>query len=401
MISIARGLIALVVILLAGIAMSSDRKKIDYKHILLMLGIQIILTFFLLGTSVGISIITGVSGFFGWLLEQAGAGTDFVFGGVVLEEGVTVFFFHVLLPIILINALIGILNYTNILPFITKWLGKGLNKITGSGELESFNAISSSILANNALLTIKEVIPKLSRKQLFTVCLSATSAAAATSFGAYMELIEGNLVVVAVILNIFSALILNKLVNPYDPDEGSLEESVDDLSEEDSPKDKEPFFSMLSDHLQEGFQIVVSVMVIVFGFISLLSMLDSIFELALNISFTEILGYIFAPIAYIMGIPSGDVVDAGSVMATKLITNEFAAIGYLVEVETVLSAKTYAMLSTYVISFANFGTMGILTGVLGGIDKNQKNVLSKDLMKLLTVATLASMLTAAVTGFFY
>lgn len=165
---------------------------------------------------------------------------------------------------------------------------------------------------------------------------------------------------------------MNKIVNPYDPDESSLEESIDDLSEEDSPKDKEPFFSMLSDHLQEGFQIVVSVMVIVFGFISLLAMLDSIFELALNISFTEILGYIFAPIAYIIGVPSADIVDAGSVMATKLITNEFAAIGSLVEVEATLTAKTYAMLSTYVISFANFGTMGILTGIVGGIDQKQK-----------------------------
>lgn len=99
--------------------------------------------------------------------------------------------------------------------------------------------------------------------------------------------------------------------------------------------------------------------------------------------------------------PSSDVIGAGSVMATKLFTNEFAAIGALTEIEATLGAKTYAMLSTYVISFANLGTMGIITGVLGGIDQKQKNIFSKDLIKALVVATIASMLTATITGFFY
>lgn len=297
--SIARGLIGLIVILAIGILMSDNKKKIDYKHVLTMLVVQFLLAFFLLGTRVGISVITAVSNFFEWLLAQAGTGTEFVFGGIVLEEGVTIFFFHVLMPIVLINALIGILNYTKILPFVTKWLGRGLNKVTGAGSLESFNAITSAILASNSLLTIKEAIPKLNRKQLFTLCVSAISAVSATGYGAYMSLIDGEFVVVAVILNIFSALVLIRLVNPYDPNENDIEKPIEEIAdEEEEPKEKVPFFSMLSDHMQQGFQIVISVAVVVFGFISLISMLDSIFDMVVGISFTELLGYVFAPIAY-------------------------------------------------------------------------------------------------------
>ena len=399
---IIRNLIGILVILALAALLSYDRSKITskIKNIAMMFVAMLVLTFICLRTSAGITALEGISNFFSWLIAQAQGGISFVFGGIVIEEGASVFFFNVLLPLVFISALIGILNYIKVLPFIMKWVGKGINFITGMGEVESQFAISTAVLGNtSAFISIKEIIQGMDPRSLFTICLSGMSAVGASTLAAYMQMIPGEYVVVAVFLNIFAALVIASVMNPYEAEEVETGEEFELL--EESAEDKGNFFDMLGSYITDGFNLAIIIAAMVIGFVSLITFLNSIVEGIFGITFTETMGYVFSPLAFIIGIPSEDIVKAGSLMATKLLTNEFVAMGEFQSLLGGASAKTQAMVATYLVSFSNFGTMGITLGAIKGISEKQSKVLSQSLVKVLLGSILSSLLVASVVGLFF
>ncbi|MBO1913311.1 NupC/NupG family nucleoside CNT transporter, partial [Microvirga sp. 3-52] len=130
------------------------------------------------------------------------------------------FIFVALLPLVFLSVLIGILNYIKVLPLIIRYIGLALSKITGMGRLESYFAVSTAVLGQpEVFLTVLKQIPLLSPKRLYTICTSAMSAVSMAMLGAYMTMLEPKFVVTAVVLNIFSALIIANIINPYDLEE--------------------------------------------------------------------------------------------------------------------------------------------------------------------------------------
>lgn len=133
-------------------------------------------------------------------------------------------FLNVLLPLVFISVLIGMLNYFKILPFLIKIIGWIINKITHMGQLESYIAISTSMLGQpEVYLTVKNIIPSLSKEKLYTITTSGMSAVSMAMLGSYMQMIDPKYVVTAVVLNIFSALIIASVINPYKNDNKEVE----------------------------------------------------------------------------------------------------------------------------------------------------------------------------------
>ncbi|MEL5938866.1 NupC/NupG family nucleoside CNT transporter [Tetragenococcus halophilus] len=392
-------LTGLALVFIIGWLVSSDRKQIKFKKMGIMFALQLIISFLCLNTSGGVHVMENISAFFGWLMEQAAGGVDFVFGGLMIQKGASVFFLDVLMPIVFISALVGILNYLKILPFIIKWTGYLLNKLAGMGELESYFAVSTAILGQpEVFLTVKEKIPKLDEKRLYTICASAMSAVSAAVLASYMQLVPGKFVVTAVFLNILSALIVSCIVNPYDV---SKEEELSVNAVETVDVSKESFFQVLGNYIQDGFQLAITVAAMLIGFVALVTFLNSTFAAIFNIEFTTVLGYIFSPIAFLMGVPYADITQVGSLMATKILTNEFVALGELNQVAETLSPKGNAIISSYLVSFANFSVVGIITGSIRSISEKQGGFVAKFSMKLLLGATLASILTGTIVGLYF
>jgi nucleoside transport protein len=129
-----------------------------------------------------------------------------------------------------------------------------------------------------------------------------------------------------------------------------------------------------------------------------MDLINSVFDMIFGISFQDILGYIFAPVAFLMGVPWADAVSAGGIMATKLVTNEFVAMVSLGEVAKSMSAHTLAIISVFVVSFANFSSIGIIAGAVKGLNERQGDVVARFGLKLLYGATLVSILTATIVG---
>jgi nucleoside transporter len=382
---------ALLVIFLLAFIVSNGKKKIKYKPIAIMIGLQLILAFVLLNTEFGLVLIKGVSSVFDKLLAYAAEGINFVFGGIA-NEGTSPFFLNVLLPIVFVSVLIGIAQYIRVLPFIIRYLGLVLSKVNGLGKLESFNAVASAIFGQSEVfISIKKQLPHIPKHRMYTLCTSAMSTVSASILGAYMTMIEPKYVITALVLNLFGGFIIANIINPY---ELSEEEDIIEVQEER----KQSFFEMLGEYIMDGFKVAIIVGAMLIGFVALIGMINSVFEAAVGVSFQTALGYVFAPFAFIVGVPASEVVQAGTIMATKLLTNEFVAMMDLAKITSSLSSKAVGVISVFLVSFANFSSIGIISGAVKGLNEEQGNTVAKFGLKLLYGATLVSLLTAAVTG---
>lgn len=374
---------------------SNNKKEIRYKNLAILLLVQFLLATLLLNTKFGYILIKGIAIVFDHLLSYASAGVTFVFGGLT-NEGQSPFFLDVLMPIVFISVLIGILQHFKILPFLMKWIGLFISKISGMGKLESYNAVASAMVGQSEVfITMKKQLDSISPQRMYTLCASAMSTVSMSIVGAYMTMIEPKYVVTAIVLNLFGGFFVASIINPY-----KVEESEDILSFKDEEKEeKQSFFQMLGEYIMDGFKVAIIVGAMLIGFVALMDCINSVFEMVIGISFQGILGYIFAPIAFLMGIPWAEAVSAGGIMATKLVTNEFVAMVSLGEVANSLSAHTLGIISVFLVSFANFSSIGIISGAVKGLSEKQGNVVARFGLKLLFGATLVSILTATVVGF--
>lgn len=384
-------LCGLLLVFALALLMSKNKKEIKYKYIAIMLIIQFLLAALLLNTTVGYVLIKGITKVFDHLLSYANAGISFVFGGLA-NEGESPFFLAVLLPIVFISVLIGILQHFKILPFLMKWVGLFLSKVSGMGKLESYNAVASAMVGQSEVfITVKKQLDKIAPQRMYTLCASAMSTVSMSVVGAYMTMIEPKYVVTAIVLNLFGGFIIVSIINPY-----TVDEKEDILTIED--EQKQAFFQMIGEYIMDGFKVAIIVGAMLIGFVALMDLINSLFDMIIGISFQEILGYIFAPIAFLMGIPWADAVVAGGIMATKLVTNEFVAMINLGDVAESMSERTLGIISVFLVSFANFSSIGIISGAVKGLNERQGNVVARFGLKLLYGATLVSILTAIIVG---
>ncbi|KAF1677777.1 MULTISPECIES: nucleoside permease NupC [Bacillus] len=388
------GIIGLIVFLgLAWIA-SSGKKRIKIRPIVIMLILQFILGYILLNTGIGNFLVGGFAKGFDYLLGYAAEGINFVFGGLVNADQTT-FFMNVLLPIVFISALIGILQKWKILPFIIRYIGLALSKINGMGRLESYNAVASAILGQSEVfISLKKELGLLNQQRLYTLCASAMSTVSMSIVGAYMTMLKPEYVVTALVLNLFGGFIIASIINPY---EVAKEEDMLRVEEEE----KQSFFEVLGEYILDGFKVAVVVAAMLIGFVAIIALINGIFNAVFGISFQDILGYVFAPFAFLVGIPWNEAVNAGSIMATKMVSNEFVAMTSLTQNGFHFSGRTTAIVSVFLVSFANFSSIGIIAGAVKGLNEKQGNVVARFGLKLLYGATLVSFLSAAIVGLIY
>ncbi|WP_152352882.1 NupC/NupG family nucleoside CNT transporter [Brachybacterium subflavum] len=394
------GIAGLVVFLALAFLPSRDvgmlKKKAPYIGI--MLALQFVLGLLMLRTGVGQAVISVIASVFETLLGYAREGVSFVFGGLVDVEadGSGPFIFTSLMPIIVISALIGILQYLRILPLVIRGVGLVLSKVTGLGKLESFNAVSSAMIGQSEnLIAIKRILPTLPEHRLYTIAASAMSTVSMSIVGAYMTMIEPRYVVAAIVLNLFGAFIIVSLLNPY-----TLTEEEDVIVEPEHSK--QSFFQVLGEYITDGGKVVLSVVAMLVGFVALMAILNGIFDSVLGISFQQLLGYVFAPLAVLTGVPVSESVDVGRLMATKLISNEFVAMLSFTDAnpggKLELSARATAIAQTFLVSFANFSSIGIIAGAAKSLAPEQGETIARFGLRLLYGATLVSFVSATVVG---
>lgn len=386
------GILGIIITFGVAFLLSNDKKNINYRAVGILFVLQLAVSAFMLNTSIGGNILEAIAAGFAKLMTFGNEGINFVAGGLV-PEGKTVFAISVLLLIVFTSTILSILNYIRILPLAIKYLGGAIAKVTGLPRIQSFSVVASSVFGDTgALLAIKDHIPTFNKNQLFVATTASMTSVSASIVAAYMTLIPAEYVLIALPLNVLSGLIMATMVAPVK--EENAEISIKDMVKEKS------FFEAVGNGAIDGMKVAAIVAAMLIAYVSLLALVNYGVEGLTGMKIETILGYVLSPVAFIMGVPWSEAVQAGSVMATKIVANEFVAMLGFGPVIGTLSAKTVGIVSVFLISFANFSSIGIIQGTVQSFSQEQGAGVAKFGMKMLLVATMASVLSATIVGLF-
>jgi nucleoside transport protein len=394
--SILMSLIGIVVMLGLAFLMSNDKKNIKWKPIAIMIVLQFAIVLFMFKTAIGGKIVIAISDVVAKIMGFANTGIQFVTGGWIPEGTVSVFFVNVLLITVFTASLISLLNYIRVLPYAIKLIGTVLSKITGLPKIESFAAVGATVLGQSeVLLSVKGHVENLSANRLLIVSGSAMGSISASIAGVYMTMVPPEYVLVAMVLNMFSMLIIGSIVTP-----------VDKVAKEDEDIDVKAMitdrsvFEAIGNGAVDGGKVALIVAGMLIAYLGLIEMFNAMSSGIFGMDLQTILGYAFAPLMFLSGVPVGELVKAGSVLATKLISNEFVSISMFVPMMDSLSAKTVAILATAQVSFASVGSIGMIAGCVQAFNAKKASVISKHGLRLLAIAFIGSLLSGIIVGLF-
>lgn len=401
-------ILGVAIFILVALAFSKKKREINWRSIAIMVVINLFLAWFLTEFSLGRNMVEGAANGFNWLMSAAYQGIQFMVPAMpkVTELG---FFMSVLLPVIMIVPLFDILTYIGILPWIIKWIGRGLSKITGQPKFESFFAVEMMFLGNTEALAVSSLQLKLMKSERnLTLAMMSMSCVTASIIGAYTTMMPGQYILTAIPINIINAIIITSILNPVKvtAEEDTIAEMTgsnsNDLEVSESDGKKEPFFAFLGDSILGAGKLVLIIAANVIAFVALAALIDNILGLANpNLSLENILGVIMFPFAWLMGFNPSDAFELARYMGTKLVTNEFVVMGKVSGTINSFAPHYKAVLTVFVTSFANFSTIGMIIGCFKGIVNKEKNdVIARNVGYMLLSGILVSLLSAGMVGIF-
>ena len=402
-------IIGLLAFLGIAVLFSRDRKNIQWKSILILVVLNLFLAWFFVYFQIGRTIVEGLASAIAWVIQSAHTGTGFAFSsftsGKQMDMAISALF-----PILLVVPLFDILMYFNILPKIIGGIGWVLAKITRQPKFESFFGIEMMFLGNTEALAVSnEQLKRMNEMRVLTVAMMSMSSISGAIVGAYVQMIPGDLVLTAIPLNIINAIIVSSILNPV-----SVEEQEDIIYsiKNNETVERQPFFSFLGDSVLNAGKLVLIIIAFVISFVALADLIDRFINLITGLiggwigvkgsfGLNQILGLFMYPFALLLGLPWGEAWIVAQQMAKKIVTNEFVVMGEISKVVDSYSPHRRAVISTFLVSFANFSTIGMIVGTLKGIvDQKTSDFVSKYVPMMLLAGILVSLLTAAFVGLF-
>ena len=420
---IIRGLIGIVSLLGICYLLSIDKKKIDWRLVIMGIGLQIALALVMLKLPFVRSVFQWVVDFFVIVIGASEKSSQFLFGELALP-GRFGFAFFVLPTIVFFSALSSLLYYMGVLQKVVYFFAWIMNKTMKLSGAESLAAAANIFIGQTeAPLVVKPYLEKMTKSEIMTLMTGGMATIAGGVFGAYMAMLGGDSMegkqlfgmhlLTASIISAPAAIVAAKILFP-ESKEGQVQTDVK------IPKDSlgSNFLDALSRGTTDGLKLALNVgamllafMAMIYLFNDVLMKLGSVLNVNEQIaewtggafdglSMQVIFGLLFAPIAWLIGIPANEIIQVGSLLGEKTILNEFVAYASLTEYISLgsLSEKS-VLLSTYaLLGFANFASIGIQIGGIGGIAPGQRETLTKLGFKALIGGTVASLLTAAIVG---
>ncbi len=421
--NISRGLIGIVVLLGICLLLSTNRKAINWRLIIGGIILQLMIAVLILKTPFAV-VITWLSGAFIKLVGFTEAGSGMLFGGL-LDAGKFGLGFKVLPTIIFVSALTSVLYYFGILQRIVfgfAWIMKRLMRLSGAESLAA--AANVFIGQTEAPLVVKPYIGRMTRSELMALMTGGMATIAGSVFLIYVEMVSGGdealklevgrQLLTASMMNAPAALLIAKLLVPET-------EEIDEKIE--VPRDKQGVnvLDALANGTTEGLKLMLNVGAMLLVFFAVIAMVNwgfgwvgglgggwlnsmiatlsgGVFE---TFSLQAVIGFVFAPLGWVIGGESGDILQLGQLLGTKMVATEFVAYQELGEMTSSLSPKSVFLATFALCGFANFGSIGIQLGGIGALAPERRSILAKLGFKAMIGGTLASLLTASIAGMFF
>ncbi|MGM0899560.1 MAG: NupC/NupG family nucleoside CNT transporter [Bacillota bacterium] len=399
------GLLGIITVLVIAFLLSSNRKSIKLRTVLGGLAIQFVFAFIVLKWETGRNVLQKVSMGVQNVIDYANEGVNFLFGGIFQAENIgMVFAFQVLPVVIFFSSLISVLYYLGVMQWVIKILGGGLSKLLGTSNAESLSAAANIFVGQTeAPLVIKPYIKVLTKSELFAVMVGGLASVAGSVLIGYSLLgVPLEYLLAASFMAAPAGLVLAKIMIP----ETEVPQDTSNVKMEED-KQTANVIDAAANGASVGLQLALNIGAMLLAFIALIALINGIlggitgiFGLE-GITLEMLLGYIFSPIAFAVGVPWAEAIQAGAFIGQKLILNEFVAYASFAPQIPELSEKTVAVVSFALCGFANVSSLGILLGGLGNLAPERRSDIARLGIRAVIAGMLASLLSAAMAGMLF
>jgi CNT family concentrative nucleoside transporter len=405
-----RGLLGIVILLAIAYALSSGKKSINLRTVGFAFTIQILLGAFVLYVPFGKDVLLSMTNGVQSVIDSAKVGINFLFGGLgtdaMFENGVGfVFAVRVLPNIIFFSSLIAVLYYLGIMQWVIKIIGGGLQKLLKTSKPESLSATANIFVGQTeAPLIIRPYIKTMTQSELFAIMVGGLASVAGSILAGYAGLgIELKYLIAASFMAAPGGLLMAKIICPETEHDKIVNKAVDYDDENDRPTN---VIDAAASGAASGLKLAVNVGAMLLAFIALIALLNTIvgglfglfgYE---DITIEFFLGYLFAPFAFVIGVPANEMLQAGSFIGQKIIVNEFFAYVNFIEIKDTLSPATQAIVTFALCGFANLSSIAILLGGIGSMAPSRRHDIARLGLRAMLAATLANLMSAAIAGIF-
>jgi CNT family concentrative nucleoside transporter len=389
------GLAGIAVILALAVLISSNRRAIRLRVVGAAFALQAGIAVLVLYTSWGRAGIEAMSRGVANLLGYANKGTEFLFGPADTNPLAHTFALGALPVIIFFASIVAILYYLGIMQRIVRWVGGAIGWITGISRVESLSAAANIFVGQSeSPLVIRPYLPALTPAQLFTVMTVGMAGVAGTILAAYASLLGPEALpylLAAAFMSAPGGILMAKIIMPDEPvfEEGERPANI---------------IMAAAQGAQTGVRLAVAVGAMVLAFVALVALANGLLGGIGNwfgmpdLSFQRIVGYIFQPIMFLIGVPWNEAGTAGGLFGTKIVLNEFVAFIDLGGLKGALSPRSVAIVTFALCGFANFSSIAIQMAVTGGLAPNQRPMIAKLGIRALIAGSLANLMSAALAG---
>ena len=397
------GIFGLVLILGIGFALSRNRKAISWRVVAWGLGLQVLFAVFVLRVSFGRDLFKWLGGVVTSILGFSFAGSEFVFGEIGKQHSSigVVFAFQIMPAIIFVSALFAIMYYLGIMQVVVKVFAVAMNKIMGASGAESLNVAASIFMGQTeAPLTIRPFLPRMTRSELMTVMTAGMAHVSGSIMAAYIAFgIEARHLLTAVIMTAPGTIMMSKILEP----ETEVPETLGGVKV-DIPRTDVNVLDAAARGTGEGLQLMLNVIAMLISFIALIALVNGLFGWIHGFApwfpatLQTVLGWIFRPIAWVMGVPWHDSGTIGSLLGERMVINEFIAYAHLGPLKASLDPVSFTIATYALCGFANLSSVGIQIGGIGALAPERKHDLARLGLRAMIAGTLANFLSATLAG---
>lgn len=416
-------IIGMAVLIAIAILFSSNRRAIRLRTVGGAFIIQLAIGALVLYVPAGRSVLQGMSDGVSKIIGYGQDGMSFIFGGLVSDKmfelfggGGFIFAFRVLPIIVFFSSLIAVLYYLGIMQLVIKVLGGGLQKVLGTSRTESLSATANIFVGQTeAPLVVRPYIATMTTSELFAIMCGGLASVAGSVLAGYAQMgVPMEYLIAASFMAAPGGLLFAKLMVPETEDVRDRVNATDLVAEDERPAN---IIDAAAAGASSGMQLALNVGAMLLAFIALIALINGIlggiggwFDYP-QLSLELLLGWLFAPIAYLIGVPWSEATIAGSFIGQKIVVNEFVAFmnfGEYMKADAeviaagkqVLSDHTKAIISFALCGFANLSSVAILLGGLGGMAPNRRGDVARLGMKAVMAGTLSNLMSATIAGFF-
>jgi len=401
----------IIAVLLIAYLVSTNRRAIRLRVVGSAFALQAFIAWLVLWTNWGRAAILTLSAGVANLLAYAGKGTEFLFGPSDKNPLANTFAIAALPVIIFFASLVAILYYLGIMQRIVRWVGGAIGWVTGISRVESLSAAANIFVGQSeSPLVVRPYLAALPPSRLFTVMCVGMAGVAGTILAAYASLLGASYLpylLAAAFMSAPGGILMAKMIMPDDPaDSDKVEDEKVDVAETfEEGMQPANIIMAAAQGAQTGVKLAVAVGAMVLAFVALVALANGIlggighwFGIQ-DLSFQKLIGYLFQPVMFLIGVPWREAGTAGGLFGTKLVLNEFVAFIDLGQMDAAtLSLRSRQIVTFALCGFANFSSIAIQMAVTGGLAPNQRPVIARLGIRALLAGSLANLMSAALAS---